>query len=124
MESVEEVRKTIENETKERISLTVQVVFVVDILLWLAIALRVVTGDTQQQFLDRGLTVFFWTLIIITALLSIEILILTVFHSKLVEAPFILFGVFAILVTIDVIIVIVILYGMGFITGVPIQGVF
>lgn len=124
MESVEEVRNRLSKNSKEKISIGMQVVFVMDMILWLIIGIRVVAGITQQQFLDWGLMVFFWTLLIITALLSIEILILTLFHSKLIEAPFILFGVFAILVTIDVIIVIVVLYGMGFITGVPIQGVF
>ncbi len=118
--SLEKVKKIVDPTKKVKVSLKVQLVILFDLIIWLLVLLRLGASATQRGFLDWVSSVFFWALIIVAALLALELLLLTIFYKQLMEAPLVLFGVFAMIVAIDVIIVIVILGGMGFISGVPI----
>lgn len=124
MQSVKHEEPTIEKTKKLKVNILQQIVAAVDVILWAIVILRVGVGGTEQEFIDWGLNVFFWSIIIVTALLIIELFILTFFIEQLTRAPIVLFTVFALIITIDVMIILFILYGMGFVSGIPIAGVF
>lgn len=125
LNDIEHVREQIREKLPKKVHFPIswQIMIIVDIFLWLAIVLRIGATVTQQEFLNWIGAVSFWVLIVVTALLTLELLFLTIFYNQLIKAPYVLFTVFVISVTVDVFIVILVLYGMGFITGVPTTGV-
>lgn len=119
-DEVEQLREKLTKKVHSPLNL--QIMIIINIFLWLTIFLRISATVTQQEFLNWVGAIAFWVIIVVSALLALELLILTIFYKQLIKAPYVLFTVFVVFVTIDVFIVILILYGMGFITGVPTAG--
>jgi len=124
-EEINQVRDQIK-ETPTRsvhFPLSRQLIVIFDIFLWLFIIVRIWASTTHSDFLDWVFGVSVWIVIVIAALLTLELLFLTIFFKQLVKAPLVLYTVFVVFVSIDVFIVILTLYWMGFITGMPPIGV-
>ena len=119
-DEIKQVREKLAKKVPSPLNL--QIMIIINIFLWLTIFLRISATVTQQEFLNWVGAIAFWVIIVVSALLALELLILTIFYKQLIKAPYVLFTVFVVSVTIDVFIVILLLYGMGFITGVPTAG--
>jgi len=88
-------KTTIDTTKKRKVSITMQLVLLASIVLWTLIIIRVGVGVTEKAFIDWAFDVLFWTMIIVAGLLLVELMFL----------------------------VILMLFWLGFITGVPTIGV-
>ena len=107
----------VETTSRKRLSIKTQIVIIFDIIAWSFIIFIVGTGATDRGIIDWITNVVFWSLIIVSTLLLLEILLMSFFKEKLDEAPLVMWGLFFFFTAIDTLIVIITLIAMGLLTG-------
>ena len=117
MQPNKEIKEIMTTPLKQKLSLKAQIVILLDIVVWGFIVLRVSTTVSDRVFIDWLSNVLFWSFIIISALLMIEIILMSFFLDKLKEAPIVMWGLFFFFTALDSLIVIIVLIAMGLITG-------
>ena len=119
MQSNEEIKEIMDTPIKQKLSLKSQIVILLDLAIWGFILIRMSTAVSDRGFIDWISNILFWSLIIVSALLIIEILIMSFFLNKFKEAPLVMWGIFFFFTALDTVIVIIVLIAMGLITGNP-----
>ena len=114
MQKTEEVKEMMNTSIRQKISTKTQILLVLDVILVGFIIFRIGTQGISRSYIDWVTNILFWSLLIVSALLILEVLIMSFFKDRLLEAPVVMWGMFFIVLAINTLIVIITLIWMGF----------